>query len=77
MKALDNPACELAQQLLASEELHSERLEPWWKAPSLDDGTQTSSAKRYGAKPRAMPMPSIIPEAPGTGSLLYNICALW
>ena len=78
MKALDNPSSELAQQLLASEELHSERLEPWWETPSLDDAAQTSSAKRYGAKPRAMPIPSIIPEVPRTGSpLLYNICALW
>jgi hypothetical protein len=78
MKALDNPSSELAQQLLASEALDSERLEPWWEAPSLNDGTQALPTKRYGVKPEAMPIPSAIPKMPVTGSpLLYNICAMW
>jgi hypothetical protein len=76
-KALDNPSSELAQQLLASETLDSERLEPWWESPSFNDATQAISTKRYGAKPEAM-MVSTLPKVPVTGSpLLYNICALW
>lgn len=77
MKALDNPSSELAQQILASEELDSEILEPWWEAPFIDDATGTPSAKRYGAKPEAMLIPSMIPKVPAIGFLLYNICALW
>jgi hypothetical protein len=78
MKALDNPSSELAQQLLASEELDSEILEPWWEALSIDNATGTPSAKRFGAKPEAMPIPSMIPKVSTIGSaLLYNICALW
>jgi hypothetical protein len=77
MNALNNPTGELAQQLLASEALDLERLEPWWEAPSLDDGTQTLSDKRYGVSPEAMPRPPATLKMPVTGSLLYNICALW
>lgn len=78
MKALDNPSSELAQQMLASETLDSERLKPWWEAPSLNDGTQALPTKRYGIKPEAMPIPSAIPKLLVTGSpLLYNICAIW
>ncbi|KIM90558.1 hypothetical protein PILCRDRAFT_812311 [Piloderma croceum F 1598] len=77
MKALDNPSSELAQQLLASETLDSERLEPWWEAPSLNDGTQALPTKQYGVKPEVMPIPSAIPKMLVTGSpLLYNICAM-
>src|ERR1700692_4424000 len=77
MKALENPSSELAQRLLASEELESERLEPWWEAPSADDDTQTSPPKWYGSKPEIMPIPSVKSTVPATGHpLLHNICAL-
>ncbi|PCH44112.1 hypothetical protein WOLCODRAFT_164926 [Wolfiporia cocos MD-104 SS10] len=33
MRALQDPNSELAQQLLASEELEKERTEPWWEMP--------------------------------------------
>lgn len=78
MKALDNPAGELAQQLLASEELESERIQPWWEASSLNDISATGSAKRYGAVPEAMPMPSNVAKTLPSGSpLIYNITAVW
>jgi len=77
-QALDNPSSELAQQLLASETLDSERLEPWWEAPSLlNDGAQSPPTKRYGAKPEAMPIPSTIPKLVTGSPLLYNICTMW
>ena len=73
MKILQNPSSESAQQLLASEELESEQVEPWWEAPSI----QESVVKRYGSAPEIMRIPSTLPETPVTGSpLIYNICAV-
>ena len=73
MKILQNPSSESAQQLLASEELESEQVEPWWEAPSI----QESVVKRYGSAPEIMPIPSTLPKTPVTGSpLIYNICAV-
>jgi hypothetical protein len=60
-RALEDPSSELAQQLLASKELESERLAPWWEAPTLDDAAQSSPAKRYGAKPELMSIPFAVP----------------
>ena len=77
MKILQDPSSELAQQLLASEELQSEQMEPWWEAPSIQDRTESELAKRYGSAPEIMPMPSTLPMLPATGSpLIYNICAV-
>lgn len=77
-RALDDPSSELAQQLLASEELQSERLAPWWEAPDLDDTTQSIPAKRYGVKPEAVSIPFAVPSTSTAGSpLIYNICAVW
>lgn len=78
MKALDNPESELAQQLLASEELDSNRVDPWWEAPIFEEESPNHTNKRFGKKPELMALPSALPKIPSTGSpLLYNICALW
>lgn len=73
-RALDNPSSELAQQLLTSEELESERLEPWWEAPAFEDATPH---KRYGVKPEMISISFAIPPMSPTGSrLIYNICVV-
>lgn len=78
MKALDNPNSELAQQLLASEELGSDSLEPWWEAPSLEMISQKQHIKRYGTEPASMIIPPIKPGTKQTTyPLVYNIVALW
>lgn len=77
MKILQNPSSDLAQQLLASEELESEQVEPWWEAPSIQDQMELEPFKRYGSVPEIMPMPSTLSKVPVTGSpLIYNICAV-
>lgn len=79
MKALDNPDSELAQQLLASEELESDRMEPWWEAPSIDSDNdpQRLPKRRFGVKPAVMVIPSVNPGTPQTPSpLIYNILAV-
>lgn len=84
LKALNDPSSELAQQLLASEELEKQIEEPWWERPGTPDsatGEHTAAPKaRYGAKPQMMDIPSQALNA-STGaaasgpSLLYNIYA--
>lgn len=86
MRALGDPSSELAQQLLASEELEKVRVEPWWEAPASteeDQDTATSGRmpkKRYGARPTMMRVPPSLVEVSATRGgppLLYNICAVW
>ncbi|KZP30636.1 hypothetical protein FIBSPDRAFT_814946 [Athelia psychrophila] len=80
MKALDNPDSELAQQLLASEELESDRMEPWWEAPSIDSDSdsQRLPKRRFGVKPAVIVIPSVNPGTPQTPSpLIYNILAVF
>ncbi|KAH7922320.1 hypothetical protein BV22DRAFT_1106691 [Leucogyrophana mollusca] len=54
-KALRDPSSELAQQLLASEELQKGKREPWWEAPSTEG--QGAERVRYGDKPAIMDLP--------------------
>ncbi|RDX50264.1 hypothetical protein OH76DRAFT_1555794 [Lentinus brumalis] len=88
LRALQDPDSELAKQLLASEVLEREQVEPWWEAqPELtsedSDSTSTpqASPRRHGTKPSIMPLPDPLikrsSEASTTGPLLlYNICAV-
>ncbi|CDO68391.1 hypothetical protein BN946_scf184815.g38 [Trametes cinnabarina] len=89
LSALNDPNCELAQQLLASEELEREQVDPWWEAPAdeLDsEVSSTSSQKRqrrrsHGPKPHIMSIPEPLIKQSSDNALsgpllLYNICAV-
>jgi len=76
LKALNNPSSELAQQLLASEELEKQRQEPWWEASILDG--EHNPTRQFGAKPEVMYIPSEMMGTPpkGPNVLIYNLCAI-
>ncbi|KAF9816006.1 hypothetical protein IEO21_04256 [Rhodonia placenta] len=92
MKALGDPTSDMAQQLLASDELGNVRTEPWWEAPmDLETDVQVAEsstpsnrssllqAKKFGTKPKLMVIPASMVSPPVAGKtplLLYNICAL-
>lgn len=76
MKALGDPSSELTQQLLASDELDKQRIEPWWEAPDPsiqteieDEMCETPSSrshnvtKSYGVKPQMMNIPDAVISA--------------
>lgn len=84
MKALEDPDSELAQQLLASEELERERVNPWWEAPTASGQHSDEVAERKDRAwpPPIMPIPvPLIKQAANNALsgplLLYNICAVW
>lgn len=89
LRALDDPHSELAQQLLASEDLEKEQIEPWWEAAAtaeVEDPTGSSSTRppkrRHGGKPTIMPIPEpLVKQSSHTAVtgplLLYNLIALW
>ena len=88
LRALNDPSSELAHQLLASEELEKEQVEPWWEAPlaptseepdSLTDG---AAPRIRRTKPTIMSLPEALMKRSSDASvngplLLYNICAVW
>lgn len=86
MRALEDPNSELAQQLLASEELERERVNPWWET-STASGSEDSSGGEIGREDgarsppiMAIPTPLVKQSANNALSgplLLYNICAVW
>ncbi len=81
MKALKNPTGELAQELLANEQVEKEIQGPWWEAPALSDNGQFSDdglSRCFGSKPEIVEIPpSLLKPIPAGHSLLYNICAVW
>ncbi|KAJ3520784.1 hypothetical protein NM688_g9114 [Phlebia brevispora] len=88
LKALNDPSGELAQQLLASEELESQIVEPWWLQQTDDEESAQPAVlglsrriRRFGDKPKFVHIPPAArkaAESVGTSgpSLLYNICAV-
>ncbi|KAI0352088.1 hypothetical protein OH77DRAFT_1409888 [Trametes cingulata] len=87
LRAINDPNSELAQQLLASEELERERVDPWWEAPAdaePEDSSASSSgatARRHGSKPPIMSIPEPLIKQSSNNALsgpllLYNICAV-
>ncbi|KAI0773226.1 hypothetical protein BD413DRAFT_603588 [Trametes elegans] len=87
LRALDDPNSELAQQLLASEELEREQVDPWWDAaiePDLESVSPTATTtikRRRGSKPGIMSLPApLVKQSANTALsgplLLYNICAV-
>lgn len=86
LRAMDDPTSELAQQLLASEQLEREIQMPWWEAPSTPSANsepETNRAERfeaggYGHRPDMMEIPtSMIKPIPIGHPLVYNMCAIW
>lgn len=89
-RAVADPNSELAQQLLASEELEKVQVEPWWEpqppsntisAPS-DASTSVAPKRKCGAKPSIFEVPESLVKQVSDNAvsgplLLYNICALW
>ena len=86
MKALNDPSSELAQQLLASDELEKQRIEPWWEDndAKLDEQSSSGSSnlvqRKYGARPGLVSIPEAVVSASAKSldqgpSLLYNIIA--
>lgn len=82
MKALGDPGSDLAQQLLSSEELEKDVIEPWWErdadpGPS-DERTAPRRVYRRGRRPAPVDVPpTMIKASSGSGpSLLYNVCAV-
>lgn len=79
MKALEDPTSELAQRLLASQELENDRHDPWWEAPVTMDGVtaQPDLRRRHGPRPDALRVPSILVTSfPNGPPLIYNMCAI-
>ncbi|PIL33207.1 hypothetical protein GSI_04657 [Ganoderma sinense ZZ0214-1] len=90
--AVNDPHSELAQQLLASEQLEKAQVEPWWEPefPSPVDerpsplgmpASPTSTRRNPSRKPSIMSIPESLTRQAATSAvsgplLLYNICAL-
>ncbi|TFY54456.1 hypothetical protein EVG20_g9695 [Dentipellis fragilis] len=86
MHAVQDPSSELAQQLLTSQELVEDAVEPWWDAPSAvpleeDEGEcarpPQAEKKRYGHKPEPLQVPeALLNAASPTLPLAYNLMAV-
>ena len=80
LKVFDDPTSELAQQLLSSDQLEKEIKEPWWEAPSIENGGEAypSGARQHGPRPHMMDIPaSMIKPVPTGHPLVYNMSAIW
>jgi hypothetical protein len=77
LKALDDPSSEVAQRLLASEELRKDTVEPWWEVRMVGDDISLVKSKRFGLQPELMSIPSsMVKPLHGGSSLIYNICSI-
>ncbi|KAI1788145.1 hypothetical protein LXA43DRAFT_974958 [Ganoderma leucocontextum] len=92
LRGVNDPHSDLAQQLLASEELEKAQVEPWWEpepqspvderpAPPGVSAPPTLTGRKHGVKPSIMAIPEALAKQAATSAvsgplLLYNICAL-
>ncbi|KAA1469106.1 hypothetical protein DENSPDRAFT_834646 [Dentipellis sp. KUC8613] len=88
MHAVQDPTSELAQQLLASQELIEDAVDPWWDAPPAvpfdqdenedeDAPLPKAEKKRYGHKPEPLRIPdALLSAASPTLPLAYNLMAI-
>ncbi|KAJ7777882.1 hypothetical protein DFH07DRAFT_1036143 [Mycena maculata] len=76
LKAMEDPSSGLALQLLSSEELESEKQDPWWARSAVSENIAGPSANRYGDPPDPIQIPPSLASPKRSGpSLIYNICA--
>ncbi len=83
LKALENPTSQVAQRLLASEQLELELEKPWWSdddtgqvRPEL--GTKEGDGEQAKLRPEAIRIPqSMVKPVPHGHPLVYNLCAIW
>ncbi|KAJ7507309.1 hypothetical protein B0H11DRAFT_1849854 [Mycena galericulata] len=78
LKVMEDPSSDLALHLLTSEELESEKQEPWWteSAAAPENGAVPSTSRR-GVPPAPIQVPLSLMSSNRSGpSLVYNICAL-
>ncbi|KAG8980950.1 hypothetical protein FRB90_007394, partial [Tulasnella sp. 427] len=80
LKAVQDPTGERAQELLASDEIHTSLRKPWWTAPSGANERETArdSAQQFGAEPKIMELPQELLKQPPSSRifLLHNVFAL-
>lgn len=80
LRALSDEDSELAQALLASEELEKSQQLPWWERPVVvgDEPPEASSSrKRYGVEPSMAPIPtSLLKATPQGHRLSFNLAAI-
>jgi hypothetical protein len=74
-KAMENPKSQLAQELLASEQLAKDIDEPWWEASDLLDPPNIHHPN--ASKPKMLQLPSSMLKAIASPYLLYNTFAIW
>ncbi|KAI0730925.1 hypothetical protein C8Q76DRAFT_614104 [Earliella scabrosa] len=87
LRALNDPSSELAQQLLASEQLEMVQIKPWWETsatalPGGAESTISSPRQHHGPKPPIMAVPDALLKQSSSAAvsgpmLLYNISALF
>jgi len=86
MKLFNDPASELAQQLLSSERLENEIQGPWWEVSVTGEGEDHTFPqsrgqpvpRRSGARPNMMKIPlSMVRPITSGRPLVYNMCAIW
>ncbi|KAF5355298.1 hypothetical protein D9758_006058 [Tetrapyrgos nigripes] len=76
IKALNDSSGELAQQLLASEELYHNQRRPWWEDPT-ETNYKNELIERVGEQPEMMSIPSsMVKSVPSGPSLIYNLVAI-
>jgi hypothetical protein len=78
LKVFADPSSELAQKLLAIEEVDREKQDPWWEVqPRHENDTDHHITKRSGVKPRQLSIPtSMVKTVPNNPCLIYNISAV-
>jgi len=72
-RAMENPESQMAQELLASEQLEKDIDDPWWKA---SDGLFDAPSTLLPVVEMLQLPPSML-KAPPSPNLLYNTCAIW
>ena len=79
--ALNDPSSEVAQSLLASDDLVKQIIQPWWDAPHDEHSSRKIPTKHYGHRPSMLDLPDAVlhasKNASSTGpSLLFNVFAV-
>ncbi|KAF4570952.1 hypothetical protein EYR36_001779 [Pleurotus pulmonarius] len=77
LRAIQDPSSELAQQLLASEQIEKDTVSPWWTTDGREHLDRENDQIECGKEPRAMQIPThMVKPVEGGPSLIYNIVAV-